>query len=181
MWTIVRAMCIILYVWLIPANNMTDSKRILAIIVGPWYSHQVVHRSLFTALNKRGHELVVVTSNPIRDPTLKNYMEIELPNVSEIIEKFLINVQLWNISVDESIKLALECCNELNVAIFDDPKFVKYYRHDSNEKFDAVIVEAIAGIGLYAMAHRFNAPLIGETISANCMFYMMSFVSNVYK
>lgn len=179
MRAIIRIMCIVLCVWLLLINSVTDGKRILAIIVAPLYSHQIVFRSLCMALNKRGHELVVVTSKPMRDPTLKNYTEIELLGIDVLAAQHEHKILSENSSMTESNKRLLDLVHASDVMIFNQPEFVKLYRRDSNEKFDAVIVEAVAGLSLFAMAHRFKAPLIGEMTSASrtCRIF---FANNVY-
>ncbi|RLU27378.1 hypothetical protein DMN91_001182 [Ooceraea biroi] len=51
---------------------------------------------------------------------------------------------------------------KINVRIFNDPVFKKVYKRDNDEKFDAVIVEAISDLSLFALVYRFKASLIGQ-------------------
>jgi len=50
--------------------------------------------------------------------------------------------------------------NELIEDIYKHSKVRKMYAPDSNQKFDGVIVEVFKTLGLYALEHRFNPPLI---------------------
>lgn len=52
--------------------------------------------------------------------------------------------------------------NEVVTRIYEFPQIRKLYAPDSNEKFDVVIAETLFTPGIYAFAHRFNAPLIGK-------------------
>lgn len=171
MCRVIYGMCVILSLWLLPANNIANAKRILVITYAPFYSHQIVFRSLCLALNKRGHEIIILTTLPMRDPTLKNYTEIDLPSTISFAKEF--KTKFSRLINDNDSKLAKYILNEINVQsdiIFDEPKFKELYRKDSNEKFDAVIVEAIGGPAVFTMAYRFNAPLIGEMISESDMY-----------
>lgn len=46
--------------------------------------------------------------------------------------------------------------------VYKHPKVREIYASDSDQKFDIVIAEVFNSPGLYALAHRFNAPLIGK-------------------
>lgn len=166
MYRVICGMCVIL--WLLPANNIANAKRILVITSAPFYSHQIVFRSLCLALNKRGHEIVIATPRPMRDPTLKNYTEIDLSNIVSIVEEY--TKQLSQLSWKELIENALNLIGMISDITLDEPKFKELYRNDSNVKFDAVMVEALSGPALFSMAYRFNAPLIGEKISASDIY-----------
>jgi len=139
-----------------------ETARILAIISIPSYSHQIPFRLLWTTLSQRGHEIVVLTTDPINDPNLTNLTEINFKSHYNLITKLnfinretytwinVLNKQLWPL------------CNEITENIYKHPKVRKMYELDSDTKFDVVIVETIKSPGLYALAYRFNAPLIGK-------------------
>lgn len=167
MWKVTYKICIVLFLWFLLANNITNAERILVITPTPFYSHQIVFRSLCLALNKRGHELIVVTPQPIKDSTLKNYTEIDLLDYSQVKEQYKTTVS--QLSTIKLLKLILKLSNQVSLKVFNNTKFKELYRHDSNEKFDAVILESINYPSLSAIAYRFNAPLIGKMISGNNM------------
>ncbi|XP_018352955.1 PREDICTED: UDP-glucuronosyltransferase 1-9-like [Trachymyrmex septentrionalis] len=153
-------MFIVLSLWFLLANNITNAGRILVIIPTPLYSHQLVFQSLCLALNRRGHELVVVTPQSIKDSTLTNYTEIELPPLDYLIKQYKENVQR-QVSITDLLKFGWTLTYKMSIIIFDNPKLKKLYHSNSNEKFDAVILESIAYPSLSIMSYRFNAPLIG--------------------
>jgi len=143
------------------ATQTVETARILAIIPIPSYSHQIPFRPIWITLSQRGHEVVVITTDPINDPSLTNLTEINLKSNYEL-KKTLnftkmgdswINVereQMWPLS-----KIVVE-------NVYKHPEVRKMYVAASNQKFDVVIAETIKTPGLYALAHRFNAPLIGK-------------------
>ncbi|KAL3288283.1 hypothetical protein HHI36_002731 [Cryptolaemus montrouzieri] len=55
-----------------------NSARILGWFVCPSISHQSVFQPIWRELSLRGHEVTVITSDPLNDPTLKNLTEIDV-------------------------------------------------------------------------------------------------------
>ncbi|KAJ8959692.1 hypothetical protein NQ318_021883 [Aromia moschata] len=75
--------------------------NILGIMPTPSYSHQIVYTPLWKELSLRGHNVTVITTNPVRDPKLVNLTEIDIhfvytyfANISKIGENTL---TMWNI------------------------------------------------------------------------------------
>lgn len=157
---LIYVMCIFSFLWMLPRNNTANAERILVITSAPLYSHQIIFQTLCLALNKRGHELVVVTPQILKKPTLENYTEIGLPIIKSIMEN--VDPKVWKMPLIEMSKHIEKMKTEASIRIFDASKFKKFYSRDSNEKFDAVIIEAVSPPSLFAIAYRFNAPLIGE-------------------
>jgi len=162
-------MFIVLSLWFLLANNITNAGRILVIIPTPIYSHQIVFQSLCLALNRRGHELIIATPQPIKDSTLTNYTEIEFSPSHSLIKQYKKNVP--QLSLTDLLKFGWTLTHKISISILDNPKLKKLYHSNSNEKFDAVILELVGYPSLSIMSYRFNAPLIGKMISA----------SNIYK
>lgn len=149
--------------------NVTHAKRILVISTYPSYSHQIVYRNLGLELNKQGYEIVSVTTDPIKNSSLKNYREIDLKYLYKSLPKYRMvssyknfieaSLQLKFLEVEESI---WNLAHILNPEFFQHPEIKKLYASDSNEHFDAVIVSQGPASSLNAFAYRFNAPLIGK-------------------
>lgn len=146
-----------------------ETARILAIIPVPSYSHQIPYRSIWAALSRKGHEIVLVTTDPINDPSLTNLTEINFHFNYELLRRLNIDfasnmlkgemglnwiditrTHLWSLAKDQAEN------------IYKHPKIREMYVPDSDKKFDVVIVETFLSPSLYALAHRFNAPLIGK-------------------
>ncbi|KAL6258092.1 hypothetical protein P5V15_010011 [Pogonomyrmex californicus] len=147
---------VILFLLLLLANNMINAKRILVIMSAPFKSHQIVYRSLCLALHKRGHELVVFTTHPMKNSTLKNYTEISMPYYS-VVEQY--KRKASQMPMLELIRHVSKLTTESIKMLFNDPKFKEFY--NCNQKFDAIIIEQAGYIALNAIAHKFDAPLIG--------------------
>jgi len=147
---------------------MTYAKRILVITSFPSYSHQISYRGLLLELHKQGHEIVSVTTNPIKNSSLINYTEIDLnyfykgfPEIESLPYTSVTTANL-KLSLLEVEQLFLwPILHIINREVFKNPEVKRLYAADSNEHFDAVIVEQGPTISMNAFAYRFNAPLIG--------------------
>ncbi|XP_025162999.1 UDP-glucuronosyltransferase 2B9-like [Harpegnathos saltator] len=142
--------------------KLTESARILAMVAVPSYSHQIVFQSLWAALSQRGHQVVVFTTDPIGDPSLTNLTEIDFRHTYDIFRKIDFAKLRYTHNclsiMQDYIQDKFEAIVE---EIFKHPEVRKLYAPNSGEKFDVVLAEAVITPGLYALAHRFNAPLIG--------------------
>lgn len=170
MWKVTCKTFTILLLWFLLTNNTTNTERILVLTPTALYSHQSVFQALCLALSKRGHELIVITP-PIKNSTLKNYTEIEV-DTSLLTKKY--NSLVSRMSAIELLKFGLKASHEVSDIIFKNPKVKELYRHNSNEKFDAVIIEPIGFLSVSALAYRFNAPLIGKMIFISNIIYKLS-------
>lgn len=140
-----------------------EAARILAIIPTPSYSHQIAYRSLWAALSQRGHELVVLTTDPVNDPAITNLTEIDFHynyNVKKKINFIKIKEQFTWINFEFNFRNIFHTYTE---NIYKHSEVRKMYAPDSDQKFDVVLVEIFKTPALYPLAHRFNAPLIGKS------------------
>lgn len=143
---------------LVSLINFGNSSRILAICPRASVSHQVVLRGLALALNRRGHEVVIVTTDPVNDKSLKNYTEIDISFIyksnfvsAKDITNWLSSVPKWGAMVTHQTDL-----------ILDHPELKKLYAPHSQEKFDLILLEGMYWQGFLPLGQRFDAPLIGE-------------------
>ncbi|XP_046627123.1 UDP-glycosyltransferase UGT5-like isoform X1 [Neodiprion virginianus] len=140
------------------------ASRILGIFPTPSFSHQVVFRGLTMALRERGHELVVITTDPVNDPTLQNYTEI---NVNFLYEYFNGEVD-WIASrkKDTWFELIYNLVPRLVLIterIFSLPEVKKLFSTNSGEKFDLLLIEMLYWPAFLPLAKQFDVPIIGMT------------------
>ncbi|XP_015513251.1 UDP-glycosyltransferase UGT5 [Neodiprion lecontei] len=137
-----------------------NGARILGVFPTTSISHQIVFRGLTLALNKRGHELVIATPNPVNDPNLKNYTEIDLSELYTIKkQRNLVDSRFMDwLSMLQGA--AGNMYTYMNV-ILGHPEMRKLYALNNNEKFDVLIVEPLYWPAILALAPRFNVPIIG--------------------
>ncbi|KAB0792446.1 hypothetical protein PPYR_14405 [Photinus pyralis] len=133
--------------------------KILGIVPTPSYSHQVVFQPLWRELSLRGHQVTTLTTDPIKDPKLKNLTEFDL--------RF--SYDAWNKDIMDSV-----FSHQENVLGFVLKILQQYFdvfegqlRHPSyqslingNENFDLIIVEAVEP-PMLALVEKYKCPLIG--------------------
>ncbi|XP_018401111.1 PREDICTED: UDP-glucuronosyltransferase 3A1-like [Cyphomyrmex costatus] len=168
MWIKVYTFLIIAILYVIVQNNVTYAKRILVISNIPSYSHQICYRGLWLELHRQGHEIVSITTDPIKNSSLTNYTEIDInyfhkgfPEYKSLPYSSLTTAYLNLPFLEAERNVIWFVGHILNQAVFKNSEMKKLYAVDSNEHFDAVIVAQGPTISLNAFAYRFNAPLIG--------------------
>ncbi|XP_047539280.1 UDP-glucosyltransferase 2-like [Vanessa atalanta] len=136
-----------------------ETAKILGVFPTPSISHQVVFRPLMLELAKRGHEVTVITTDPVfqKGQAPKNLTEIDVHDMSyEVVEDFVIN---HGNKKDQISFFYMMCDFILEV-------FVKQLKSDeiqnllrSNSQFDLVFAESFIRPALI-FSHIFNAPVI---------------------
>lgn len=147
----------------ISSVSFVSSARILALFPTPSYSHQIVFRAVTNALAERGHELVILTPNPVDEPP---------PNIKQIDVSYayhgyfhqinFASTREENIGITNLLQMFTRALEEIMSTELAHPE-VQRIIHDRNEHFDVVICEMIGYTPMYAFAEHFNAPLIGFT------------------
>ncbi|TGZ49801.1 Uncharacterized protein DBV15_06197 [Temnothorax longispinosus] len=122
------------------------TARILAMFQHHPYSHQICYQSLWIALSQRGHEVVLITTDPINDSSLTNLTEINFQSNYQFMKKlnFVKNVIAGTYSWLSTPRTQIwPVCGDIAENIFKHPKVRKMYAPDSDEKFDLVILESL--------------------------------------
>ncbi|CAG9792436.1 unnamed protein product [Diatraea saccharalis] len=143
-----------------------DAARILAFYPTPMISHQFVFRHLTLELLKRGHELVVLTPDPMfkKGQTPGNLTEINLHDVSyDAWKKGIAPFPTTQIQGSrENFKKQFRPIYKLFVKIVEmqlSAPEVQAIMNDKTKKFDLVLLEAYIDSAL-GLSHVFKAPVI---------------------
>ncbi|KAF2902531.1 hypothetical protein ILUMI_03654 [Ignelater luminosus] len=133
----------------------TFSARILGLVPTPSFSHQIVFRPLWRELSLRGHNVVVLTTDPMKDSTLTNLTEIDASS----------SYKLWNeMNFNEMLEMGFfEGMNKV-ISFFYDvmeeqmqlPEVQNLLKNET-EHFDVVMLEFPL---LASFAERFDCPII---------------------
>ncbi|CAH2098387.1 unnamed protein product [Euphydryas editha] len=140
-----------------------DSKaaRILAVFPTPSISHQVVFRPLVHELAKRGHDITVITTDPVYPPgkAPKNLTEIDVHDLSYKLwkeEYFKATVEDDNI-IDQ-VSVILKAALKITIAQLKT-KDVQDIIQKKKGEFDLLLLEAyLQPVLIYS--HYFKVPLI---------------------
>lgn len=139
--------------------SVNEAARILAVFPTPSISHQVVFRPLVHELAKRGHEVVVVTTDPVfpKGQAPKNLTEIDVHDMSYRLWKEFVESSTG--SQDDSfmqVKIGLELIKEIFIRQMETAEVQKVLKEGN---FDLLMLEALARPAL-ALSHVFNVPVI---------------------
>lgn len=150
-------------------THETSSARILALFPTPSFSHQLVFRAVTLALVDQGHELVVLTPNPV---VIDNNDTVRLSRLTQIDVSFAYQGYFHKINYAASkeddipltslLSMFLIALEEIMITELAHPEMQKILK-DPEQKFDAVISEFISYTPMYAFAKYFKCPLIGIT------------------
>ncbi|KAK4872335.1 hypothetical protein RN001_014364 [Aquatica leii] len=145
---------------------INNGARILAHVPTPSYSHQIVFRPLWRELSLRGHQVTLLTTDPIYDLTLTNLTEINLNFTYKLMPEFI--SQLLNTSLMFSFKVYTNNFISHVDSHLQHPEVQKLIKEGS---FDLVIAECFTSIS-FAFAKIFQCPSIAiSTFAAQERLY----------
>lgn len=168
---------IIVTVLLFSVLRNSDAARILGIIPTPSYSHQVVYRPIFTELSLRGHQVTVLTTDPLKNASLTNLTEIDLHGAYDIWRKHdIINYIAEN---ERNPFKIIEKYNQMSKDIMDyeilHPEVQELVQNRS-DSFDLIVVEMMF-FQPFGFTQIFKCPFIG-IMSMETMSHFHSIVGN---
>ncbi|CAH1164066.1 unnamed protein product [Phaedon cochleariae] len=134
---------------------IVSSSRILGIIPTPSYSHQIAFHSIWKALALKGHDVVVITTDPVGDKNVTNLREIDVHSSYKYADEIHNNIEnLTPLNIIRSYQ------NSLNKAV-DNQLREPLVRNliKGSETFDVVLVESMCPEYL-AFAELYNTPKI---------------------
>ncbi|XP_058833855.1 UDP-glycosyltransferase UGT5-like [Topomyia yanbarensis] len=157
---------------LITVLTVSNGFKILGILPTGGRSHDIIGAAFMRALAAAGHEVTIITPYPAKNPP-PNYHQIELTGMLELKKQNEVNMFDYQGSGPLAFTIMLIILYEMFPAItceyvLKHPNVVNLL--NSNEKFDAVLVETFISESLYGFAQHFNAPLITFSAFGNSMW-----------
>ncbi|KAJ3641643.1 hypothetical protein Zmor_028137 [Zophobas morio] len=135
-------------------------SNILGVFFFPSISHQIVFQLIWKELSLRGHNVTVVTPNPLNDPSLTNLTEISVRFTYDFLKQTKIEeVYSKDSNVFQRLIPAYRLIDFIVEAELNSSRFKELIADQSNH-FDLVLVESFHPV-VYALAGRFKAPVIG--------------------
>ncbi|XP_060807681.1 UDP-glucosyltransferase 2-like [Amyelois transitella] len=139
-----------------------ETAKILAIFPTPSISHQVVFRPLIQELAKRGHQVTVITTDPVfpKEGTLNNFTEIDIHDVSyKIWRETFLQATITSGNTDDIIN-QMYVAFDLLTDLFEIQMNIDEVKSVVNDKaYDLLILEGIAKPAL-ALSHIYKVPVI---------------------
>lgn len=137
-----------------------QSSKILCIFPLPSHSHQSVFQPIWKALSLRGHQVTVITPNPLRDPSLTNLTEIDVSGVYKIQQENDANLAK-RLTFEELLHVVLIASLPLFEYMLTHPDVQKIINKPSNS-FDLVMIEYLHPM-FFAFGGKFKCPTVGVT------------------
>lgn len=155
------------YFWLLAGTaclvNNASSARILALVPLPSFSHQNAYRPLWKELSLRGHQVVLLTTDPMRNASLTNLTEVDWHGVYSIFADDHLVSDAFNLYESFKLFTYLDHIVSISISIMDyelQHPDVQKLLANKNESFDLVIGEFLIP-EVIAFAFHFKCPFIG--------------------
>lgn len=127
----------------------------------PSFSHQIVYQPIWKELSLRGHDVTVITPNPLNDPSLVNLTEVDLSFSYKIWNNHSIEVLgVGEHSTIEEVRTLSEAYFAVSQAQLSHTEVQKYINNTNNEHFDLILVEFLWPL-MYAFKDVYNCPMVG--------------------
>ncbi|XP_047539339.1 UDP-glucosyltransferase 2-like [Vanessa atalanta] len=139
-----------------------EGARILAYFPTPSISHQVVFRPIIHELARRGHEVTVVTTDPVftKGNPLANLTEIDVHDVSYSKWRDVLKHHTGNKDdVLNQIRMIFERLAIILDAQMETPQVKNMLKNKDRKYFDLLILEA-CNRPLFGITQMFDAPTI---------------------
>ncbi|KAK5639821.1 hypothetical protein RI129_010632 [Pyrocoelia pectoralis] len=157
-----RLLCFVLFLCVRPKEQ--NGARILGIVPTPSYSHQVVFQPIWIELALRGHQLTVLTTDPINNSSLTNLKEIDLGFAYDfwnVKHNFTHMIRTAPDSLLKFIDRYVEMVDDIVDNQLAHPE-VKTLIQNKSEHFDLLMLE-YSFPSLTVFSERFKCPFIGMT------------------
>ncbi|KAH0813539.1 hypothetical protein GEV33_009252 [Tenebrio molitor] len=124
-------------------------------------SHQLAFQPIWKELSLRGHQVTVLTTNPMKDPSLTNLTEIDLSVSYEIMKSHKTDELLSNSQESIAVRFSkyMEALHVTADKQLSHPE-VQALIHNKKEQFDLLMVEAIYPTQM-SLSWWFQIPFIG--------------------
>lgn len=139
-----------------------EAARILAVVSTPSYSHQFAHRPLWKELSLKGHQVVLLTTDPINDPSLTNLTEIDMHGSYQILSKVNFN-DIFTLSEYFVPFAMMEKILDYGINLIQyQYRLEEVQKLIKNGQFDLVIAEYLEPSAI-SFGEWFNCPIIAIT------------------
>lgn len=151
----------VIFLILVLTVQVHRTARIFAWFPTPSISHQIVFRPLTQELAKRGHDVTVLTTDPVfpKGQTPKNLTEIDVHDISYNTwrDLFVSRQNEMSDDISEQMKMLIDASAvvaEKQITIAEMENIIK-----GREKFDLLLIEAV-GFAALALKHVIKVPVV---------------------
>ncbi|PSN52144.1 hypothetical protein C0J52_06460 [Blattella germanica] len=135
-----------------------NGAKILGIFPTPSYSHQQVYQVIMKALATRGHEITVISTDPLKEP-VANYTDIDMSFCYKIHRAVHDFESMDKMTPYEFVNLQVEFLPQLTDYQLSSPQLQEFIRlHNNTRKYDLVFLEVILYQTYYGLIHLLGSP-----------------------
>ncbi|XP_068083108.1 UDP-glucosyltransferase 2 isoform X2 [Anabrus simplex] len=146
--------------------SCSHGARILGIFPTPSISHQLPYQAVMKALAARGHQVTVISPDPLKEP-VANYTDIDLPGSYPFLRS-----HNFNLLEGASLLTILDAWSNMFSQLADmqlsTPEMQEFIRLKDN-KFDMIIMEKIMLQSFYGLVHHLGSPPVAGIVSMSAM------------
>ncbi|KAJ0172130.1 hypothetical protein K1T71_012103 [Dendrolimus kikuchii] len=150
-------------IFLFSIVTLTESYKFLVVTQLPVRSLNILGEGVSRSLIEAGHEVTFITVFPLKNPPKKNFRQIDVSSVMKIFEADSTVLNIGYLMENEPPLNDISYLHDFTVRsaieTFDN-EHVKALLEDTNEKFDAIIVDFCETDLLAAYSVVYDAPLI---------------------
>lgn len=142
-------------------SQIATGAKILCILPYPSYSHQKALVNVCKTLSLRGHQVTVITPNPLGDKKLINLTEIDISFLYDLIRERNFH-EIF--SSDRYLITTIFEKDKLHISFSDailTSKRVKELLENKDEYFHIVLVEAHNRV-MFAFGEKYKVPIVGK-------------------
>ncbi|KAK9892174.1 hypothetical protein WA026_018376 [Henosepilachna vigintioctopunctata] len=149
--------------------SAVNSAKILGWFTCPSISHQGVFQPIWKELSLRGHEVTVITSDPLKVPILNNLTEIDMKFTYALWKDIDISNMRREVMSSFEIQYNFQRVHERALEMAFKVKEIQEVMRKPKHYFDLILVESHHPI-IYGLQHKFGAPLISISSLGNYNF-----------
>ncbi|CAG9860676.1 unnamed protein product [Phyllotreta striolata] len=139
-----------------------EGAKILGVFMYPSISHQLVFQPIWKELSLRGHQVTIITPNPLKDPSLTNLTEID---VSFTYNKPAVKNPMRYVKKEQRSLTKVRAIFDVFMELFEEEMQsagVQELLNKKDEKFDLFIVQiSHYGNVFLPFANKYNTPVVG--------------------
>ncbi|XP_063913091.1 UDP-glucosyltransferase 2-like [Zophobas morio] len=137
-----------------------NCANILGVFMYPSITHQMVYYKVMRELSLRGHQVTMVTPDPVNNPALTNLTEIDIRCAYDVLEeKYVQEMFFKDLTLYEIMRNFYEFLEIVADRELSSPGFKKLLG-GHNRTFDLILVELMHPV-MHALSGKFKAPVIG--------------------
>ncbi|CAG9854773.1 unnamed protein product [Phyllotreta striolata] len=170
---------IINILWISLCLHGANSAKILGIFPAPSFSHQQTFQPIWKELSLRGHNVTVITTNPLGNNSLINLTEI---NVGFTYEHLLNSSFIQHLYEPDSVFRKVYDIHRLGLEINEAQIMHEKIQHILNEnetKFDLILIQVVQSFTdlTFGYAAKYKCPVVGIS-SLGVFFHFHDFLGN---